>query len=118
MRQPPGQGARRSVSGEPPPIHIQIAEDAFADLERLEEFLPDAGNPLASQLLPFVLQGIQVLELQPGIGRPVAFGQRELIISRGRGGYLARYLYQRERSLVTILRIRHQREAGYTDDEV
>lgn len=43
---------------------------------------------------------------------------RELIIDRGRSGYLARYQYRRESGVVTVLRIRHQHESGYTLDEI
>jgi plasmid stabilization system protein ParE len=43
---------------------------------------------------------------------------RELIISRRRSGYLARYAFDEARDLVLIARIRHQRESGYSDDEL
>ena len=55
---------------------------------------------------------------QPGIGRPVGGTLRELIVSRGRSGYLARYSFDVGRQRIWVLRIRHQRESGYTDDEV
>lgn len=45
-------------------------------------------------------------------------GHRELIISRGRGGYLARYVFDAARQRVIVLGIRHQREAGYNDNEI
>jgi plasmid stabilization system protein ParE len=102
----------------PDTIHISIAHKALDDLHRLEDFLLEQSDPLAGDLLPFVMQGLAVLMLQPGVGRPVGAGHRELIISRGRGGYLARYQYQRERQVVTVLRIRHQKESGYTEEEV
>jgi hypothetical protein len=37
------------------------------------------------------------------------------VISWGDTGYLALYRFDAARDLVRILRIRHQREAGYTD---
>ena len=81
----------------------------------------EAGDPLAADLMRFVLDGLAVLTHQPGIGRPVADGLRELIISRGRGGYLATYSFDPVRQRVRVLRIRHQRECGYleadTDDD-
>jgi plasmid stabilization system protein ParE len=55
---------------------------------------------------------------QPGIGRPVEGGLRELIISRRRSGYLARYAWDEALDRVMVARIRHQGEAGYTDEEV
>lgn len=97
---------------------VILTPQAYADLLRLEEFLWRAQDPLAAQLLDFVLDGLFVLTHQPGVGRPLEQGQRELIISRGRGGYLARYVHDLARQRVIVLGIRHQREAGYTDNEI
>ncbi len=47
------------------------------------------------------------------VGRPVESGLRELVISRGKTGYLALYRYEEQRDRVLVLAIRHQREAGY-----
>ncbi|MEX1168416.1 MAG: type II toxin-antitoxin system RelE/ParE family toxin [Hydrogenophaga sp.] len=99
-------------------IDLQFSPQAQLDLVRLEAFLWDAGDPLAAELMLFVLGGLAVLTQQPGIGRPTADGLRELIISRGRGGYLATYQFDAVRQRVRILRIRHQREAGYTEEEI
>ncbi|MEI6762011.1 MAG: hypothetical protein WCO22_16340 [Betaproteobacteria bacterium] len=53
----------------------------------------------------------------PEIGRKVHFGRRELVVSRGRSGYLALYRFlphiDPSRGQVLVLAIRHQREAGY-----
>ncbi len=100
------------------PKPLQIAAQAITDLERLEDFLFETNDPMAGELHAYLLQALAVLTHQPGIGRPVGDGLRELIIERGRGGYLARYQYQQARGLVTVLRIRHQRESGYTADEI
>lgn len=99
-------------------VRVVLTPQALADLVRLEEFLWQAQDPLASVLLDFLLDGLNVLTHQPGVGRPLAHGQRELIISRGRGGYLARYVHDVDCQRVIVLRIRHQREAGYTDTEI
>jgi plasmid stabilization system protein ParE len=45
-------------------------------------------------------------------------GLRELIISRRRCVYLARYAWGDVLDRVMVARVRHQREAGYQDDEV
>lgn len=97
---------------------VVLGGAAFADLERLEEFLALSQDPLAYGLLAFILDALQVLTHQPGIGRPVAGGLRELIISRGRGGYLARYSLDTQKDIVRGLRIRHQLESGYTPEEI
>lgn len=97
---------------------VVLTDEAFADLERLEEFLFQTGDPLASGLFEFVLDALQVLTHQPGIGRPVAGGFRELIISRRRSSYLAKYEYDDASERVHVLRLRHQRESGYSADEI
>jgi plasmid stabilization system protein ParE len=83
----------------------------------LEELLLDSDDPMAGDLLDFILDALQVLTHQPGIGRPVEGGLRELIISRRRSGYLARYAFDDASDLILVARIRHQREAGYSEGE-
>lgn len=100
---------------------VVLTDEALADLERLEEFLGLVGDPLARGLFDFVIDALQVLTHQPGIGRPVpgaSSGFRELIISRRRSGYLAKYAYDDASERVYVLRFRHQRESGYSADEI
>ena len=96
---------------------LSLSATALRDLERLQDFLREAGDPLATDLLDFVTDALDVLTHQPGIGRPVPGGQRELIISRGGSGYLAQYRLQRALNVVLVGRIRHQRESGYPPEE-
>lgn len=96
---------------------VFLSQAAFDDLIRLEEFLAASDDPMAGELLGFILDALQVLTHQPGIGRPVEGGLRELIISRRRSGYLARYQLDDDRDLVLVARIRHQRESGYSEGE-
>ena len=97
---------------------VFLSSAAFDDLLRLDEFLASSDDPLAGDLMDFILDALEVLTHQPAIGRPVAGGLRELIIFRRRSGYLARYEYDEARHLVLVARIRHQRESGYLDDEL
>jgi plasmid stabilization system protein ParE len=97
---------------------VFLSPAAFQDLVRLEAFLYESEDPLAGELLDFILDALQVLTHQPGIGRPVEGGLRELIIFRRRSGYLARYAWDDALDRVMVARIRHQREAGYQEDEV
>ncbi|WP_293660228.1 type II toxin-antitoxin system RelE/ParE family toxin [Rhodoferax sp. OV413] len=97
---------------------VFLSQAAFADLLRLEEFLAGSDDPMAGDLLDFILDALQVLSHQPGIGRPVEGGLRELIISRRRSGYLARYELDEGRNRVLVARIRHQRESGYSAEEL
>ena len=99
-------------------IAVVLTQQAQTGLVRLEEFLWHSQDPLALEWMDFLLDGLRVLTHQPGVGRPLAHGHRELIISRGRGGYLARYVFDVPAQRVLVLRIRHQREVGYTEEEI
>jgi plasmid stabilization system protein ParE len=90
------------------------SERAFADLERLTEFLLEDDPVAATEAVDLIAEAVQVLENHPLIGRPAESGMRELVISRGRSGYLALYSYEEREDTVLVLAIRHQREAGYT----
>ena len=97
---------------------VFLSQAAFDDLLRLEEFLAEFDDPMVGGLLDFILDALNVLRHQPGIGRPVEGGLRELIISRMRSGYLARSEFDQIRDLVLVARIRHQRESGYSEGEI
>ncbi len=60
--------------------------------------------------------GMNILKHHPLIGRPAELGYRELLISRGRSGYVALYKYEVERDAAVILAIRHQREGVFLFD--
>ena len=98
-------------------VRVFLSAQAWEDLERLEEFLFLQNDTLTYGLLDYLMQALVVLTHQPGIGRPVG-GVRELIISRQRTGYLAKYEYDEAAQLVRVTRIRHQRESGYLDTEI
>ena len=89
-----------------------FAPAALNDLDRLAEFLLDQSERLAAETKPLLIDGLQLLERHPLIGRRVEKGLRELLISRGRSGYVALYRYAVESDTVIVLAIRHQREAG------
>jgi plasmid stabilization system protein ParE len=86
---------------------------ALDDLERLTDFL-SATDPLAAaETIGLIEEAIGLLKRHPLIGRSVEDELRELVISRGRTGYVALYSFEEEQEAVLILAIRHQREAGY-----
>jgi plasmid stabilization system protein ParE len=72
--------------------------------------LLDQAVPGAAAL---ILDAVGVLELHPLIGRSVKKDRRELVISRGRTGYVALYSFRARQDVVFVLAVRHQREAGY-----
>ena len=92
---------------------LVYTEQALLDLERLSDFLLEA-DPLAAQATAaLIFNALEILVQHPEIGRKVHFGQRELVISRGRTGYLALYRFLPHIDRLLVLALRHQRESGY-----
>ena len=91
---------------------VQYARRALKDLQRLTDFLVDANPVVARETIDLILEAVEILGHHPQIGRPGARGYRELLISRGRTGYVALYRYDEARGVITILTVRHQRESG------
>ena len=92
---------------------IGYARRALTDVQRLVDFLAARDPAAAAQTAELIISAVESLEHHPLIGRPVESGLRELVISRGRSGYIALYRYEEKRNRVLVLTIRHQREAGY-----
>lgn len=88
---------------------------ALDDLERLVDFLLQTSNRTAAGALRQIRTAVEVLSTHPRIGRRVRRQLRELVISHGASGYVALYRFDAARSLVRVLRVRHQREAGFRD---
>jgi plasmid stabilization system protein ParE len=92
---------------------LSYSDRALADLERLSDFLLAADALAAAETVDLIAEAVGLLSRHPLIGRPVEWGLRELVISRGRTGYVALYSVEDEHHAVLVLAIRHQREAGY-----
>lgn len=90
-----------------------VTDAALADLERLVDFLRARQPEHAEATLPLVLDGLRILGVHPEAGRSAENGLRELMISRGRTGYVALYVFDELGDEVWVLAVRHQREAGY-----
>jgi len=89
---------------------------ALNDLERLTDFLT-ASDPLAAlETVELIEEAVSILRNHPLIGRAVNSDLRELVISRGRSGYVALYSFELLHDAVLLLAIRHQREAGYEEE--
>ena len=88
---------------------------ALTDLERLMDFLRQ--DPIeAAKTVTLITEAVQILENHPLIGRHAEHGLKELVISRGKSGYLALYSYELKHDTVLVLAVRHQREVGYMDE--
>ena len=94
---------------------VIYSDEAFTDFERIVEFLLETSPEVATQALQSIRSAIVILEAHPLIGRRVDDRIRELVISRGTTGYLALYRFDPAFDIVRILRVRHQREAGYRE---
>lgn len=92
------------------------APPALLDVQRLYRFMANQNAEAASKAVKAIREGVKVLTLQPGIGRPtvdMAPEYREWLIDFGHSGYVTLYRY--EGDSVTILAVRHQKEVGYQD---
>lgn len=94
--------------------HLIYSSRAFNDLDRLTEFLIDTDPAAADETVGLITEAMVILKRHPLIGRPVEDNIRELVISRGKTGYIALYSYEAEHDTVLILAIRHQRESGFS----
>jgi addiction module RelE/StbE family toxin len=94
---------------------VVYASRALLDFERVVNFLSKHEPELAGTVVARISEAVSTLERHPLIGRPVEQGLRELVISRGRTGYLALYRFLKAEDTVLVLALRHQREVGYID---
>lgn len=93
---------------------IKYASRAWRDLERIFEFHAEEDPQRAAHIVSLITGAVEILAEHPLIGRRAEEGLRELVISHGRSGFLALYRFRETGDMVTVLAIRHQREAGYT----
>jgi plasmid stabilization system protein ParE len=94
---------------------LVFSPSALRDIERLAEFLAESDPGAAGATADVLTGGLKILQDHPLVGRPAELGYRELLISRGRTGYVALYKFEVERDAAIILAIRHQREDGFPD---
>ncbi len=92
---------------------IAFSPRALEDFERVFTFYAKDDPELASAQVTAIRQALEILSAHPLIGRLTKYGLRELVISRGKTGFVALYRFSATFESVRILRIRHQRELGY-----
>jgi toxin ParE1/3/4 len=95
---------------------VQITTRALDDLERLFDFLAEHNPKLARERMLSVRRAFDLLADHPLLGREAGDGRRELILARGKFGYVAKYRWVAAEDVVLILAVRHQLEAGYKED--
>ena len=91
-----------------------VSQEAADDLEALVDFLLSDMPEHAVQTVDLIMGALNILQNHPNIGRPVQHPLRELVMSRGRTGYVALYDYDAQADVAVVLAIRHQRQAGYS----
>lgn len=92
---------------------LAFAPRALQDVERLIAFLIESDPDAATATAHLLISGLRILKEHPLVGRPAEHGYRELLISRGRTGYVALYSYDVVGDVAIILAVRHQREGGF-----
>lgn len=94
---------------------VHFTEQALSDLERIFQFLEQEAPRFAKMTGKEITDAASVLQRHPLIGRPAPHNLRELVISKGRSGYVALYRFLPSKDRIDILAIRHQRECGFVD---
>ncbi len=97
---------------------LAYSERAIEDIRRLIDFLRESAPQSADATGEVILEALEILERHPLIGRPVSPRLRELVISRGRSGYVALYHVDDPTGQILIVAIRHQRESGYHQEDL
>lgn len=90
------------------------SEPALVNVQQLYRFLAGKNLAAARRAVKAIRDGVKILAVHPQAGRVVddmddAF--RDWPVDFGDSGYVVRYHIAGE--LVTILAVRHQREAGF-----
>lgn len=89
---------------------LLLAPTAWHDVERLAHFLLESDPEAAAATAEVLISGLSILRDHPLAGRRAEHGLRELVISRGRTGYIALYRYDAASDTALVLTLRHQRE--------
>ena len=92
---------------------VVLAVQVRADFDRIFDFLFEHAPEFAALRIEAIISAIDILETSPLMGRPVAFGERELVIATGSSGYLALYRYDPLLDTAFVLAVRSQRERDY-----
>lgn len=92
---------------------IEVAPQVLDDFDRIFDHIAQFDVGSAPERIAEIVEAVQVLARSPMLGRPAKDRKRELVIGRGRKGYVALYRYVAQIDTVFVLAVRAQREAGY-----
>jgi plasmid stabilization system protein ParE len=89
---------------------VIYSTQALSDIERIADFLGPEGPAVVAVAVEAVIEAVELLARHPLLGRPAEHELCELIISRGKTGYVALYDFLEAEDVVLVLALRHQRE--------
>jgi toxin ParE1/3/4 len=96
---------------------IELAPEVFDDFDRFFDHMAELGAAAqAAQRIETIIEAVNILAHSPLIGRKVKGGNREIVIGRPSGGYVALYRFLPDIDTVFVLAFRSQREVGYKRD--
>jgi plasmid stabilization system protein ParE len=95
---------------------VVFSPNAASNLERLHRFLAEKNPDAAARAIKTIVDRLGALARFPHLGPvdPDRPDVRQFFIRFGAAGYVARYRVLDD--TVTVLAIRHMREAGYADE--
>ena len=95
--------------------HVEYADEVRFDLRRIAEFLSEWHAEEMDGVLEAMERSIETLTVNPYLGRPVLHrrNRRELIVGRGKLGFIVRYTIDESQRVALVLGIRGQRERGF-----
>ncbi|MBM4226836.1 MAG: type II toxin-antitoxin system RelE/ParE family toxin [Gammaproteobacteria bacterium] len=96
---------------------IELAPGVVEDFARILEHLVANAAEAPANRMREIIAALDILALNPLIGRPTDNDLRELIIGRGAHGYLALYRFLDDIDTVFVIGVSSQREAGYAESE-
>ena len=93
---------------------IELAVEVNNDFDRILAHLAQFDVANRTTRIDEIIQAINVLAVNPLIGRPVGENMNELVIGHDAHGYVALYRYVAAVDTVFVLAIRSQREGGHS----
>ena len=105
-----GKEAGRAVATMP---QVIISLNASSNIRRIRRFYADPQ--VGDRAIAAIFSSLRLLLTNPLAGRPMKKRAelRERVIIFGNQGFVALYKFDPKADEITILAIRHQREAGY-----
>lgn len=95
---------------------IHWTENANQGLERAYLFLAEKNEEAAVAAIKAIRETALLLKQFPNAGRPAEDlnpEHREMLIPFGAAGYVLLYYFGEDKTSITVLGVRHQKEVGY-----